>query len=248
MSKRNLSVLCVIPARGGSKGIPKKNLKPLAGIPLIAHSILCAKMIKVLKRIIVSTDDEKIAKVALNYGALVPFIRPPELARDDTPMMPVLKHALKECEKIYGERYDLLLLLDPTSPGRYPQDITKAIKILKDNPECDSVIGVSEPDFNPYWHCVILKNGFMKPLIKGASKYTRRQDVPEVYRINASLYLFRRKFLLSNKSLKWIEKGKNMIIEIPEKRAIHIDDMEDLEKVRILVESGYIRLPWIQKA
>jgi N-acylneuraminate cytidylyltransferase len=240
-------ILCVIPARGGSKGLPRKNLKELMGHPLIAHSIMCAKMVPEIDKIIVSTEDEEIAVIAKKYGALVPFVRPNELASDEAGMIPVIQHALKECEKIFEKRFEFLLLLDPTSPGRFPYDIQKAIELLKDNDEADSVIGVSEPEFNPFWHCVVKRNGLIKPLIEGAGGYKRRQEVPKVFRINASIYIWRRDFLLSGKALKWIDEGKNLMVEIPEIRAFHIDHIEDFDKAKALLDAGIVRLPWIEK-
>jgi CMP-N,N'-diacetyllegionaminic acid synthase len=240
-------ILCVIPARGGSKGLPGKNIRPLMSHPLIAHSIMCAKMVNDLDKIVVTTDNDEIAKIATQYGAEVPFKRPPELSTDDAGMIPVLQHCLKECEKIFAKRFESLLLLDPTSPGRYPQDIEKAVKILENEQDADGVIGVSEPEFNPLWHCVIEReDGFIKPLIEGAGKFKRRQEVPKVYRINASLYLWKRDFILSENVLQWIEKGRNRMIEIEEIRAIHIDHLEDFEKARVLLESKVIEFPWLK--
>lgn len=240
-------VLCVIPARGGSKGLPGKNIRELMGHPLIAHSIMCAKMAPSLERIIVSTDDAEIASTARRYGADVPFIRPGELAGDTAGMIPVLQHALAETEKIDDKRYESLLLLDPTSPGRFPDDIEKAVTLAASNGDADGIVGVSEPEFNPYWHCVVEEKGMMRPLIEGAGRFARRQDVPRVFRINASLYLWKRDFLLSGKAIKWIEEGKHLMLEIPEQRAIHIDHLEDFEKAKLFLESGTISFPWIKK-
>jgi len=239
-------VLCVIPGRGGSKGLPGKNIRELMGHPLIAHSIMCAKMTDCLDRVIVSTDDEKIAEVGRQYGADVPFMRPPELASDTARMISVLQHALGEMEKLDGKRYESLLLLDPTSPGRFPEDISKAVALAEADEGSDGVVGVSEPEFNPYWHCVVEEGGVMRPLMKGAGRFTRRQDVPRVFRINASLYLWKRDFILSAKAVKWIEKGKHLMLEIPEHRAIHIDHIEDFEKAKLFLESGTISFPWIK--
>ena len=128
-------ILAVIPARGGSKGIPKKNISPLVGLPLIAHTILFAKMCPEINRCIVSTDSVEIAEVATKFGGDVPFIRPPELALDDTPMWPVIRHALASIEKQYDETYDQLMLLDPTSPAREPSDVTRAVNLLAETSE-----------------------------------------------------------------------------------------------------------------
>jgi len=238
-------ILCVIPARGGSKGLPGKNIRLLAGIPLIGHSIRCAKMCPRIARTIVSTDSEEIAGVARANGAEVPFMRPRELAEDQTPMVPVLQHALRTMEDSEKRSYAALLLLDPTSPGRYPGDVAKAVHLLEVNPEADGVVGVSQPEFNPYWHCMVEKNGYMSPLIPGAGRFVRRQDVPPVFRINASLYLWRRDFLLALED-SWMN-GRNLMLEIPESRAIHIDDLGEFERANLMIREGLVSLPWLER-
>jgi len=157
-------LLAVIPARRGSKGLPGKNIRPLAGLPLIAHSILFAKLCPEIKRLIVSTDCDEISDVARQFGADVPFQRSPELAQDDTPIWPVLRHALKAAEDLDGVSYEYLLLLDPTSPGRLPSDVSAAYRLLQGTPSADGIIGVSKPEFNPIWHCVIERDGWMTTL------------------------------------------------------------------------------------
>ncbi len=239
------SCLALIPARGGSKGLPGKNILPLAGLPLIAHSIACARMCPEISHTIISTDSEEIAEVARLYGGEVPFLRPPELARDETPMLPVMQHALREMERIDGCRYDLFLLLDPTSPGRIPTDISGALKTLVECPDADGIVGVSQPEFNPIWNCVIKRDGFMAPLISGAHGYTRRQDVPPVWRINASLYFFRRDFLLSLTD-SWL-LGQILLWEIPESRAVHIDDEFEFKKTELFLNAGLLEFPWMKK-
>ncbi len=153
-------MLCVIPARGGSKGLPGKNIRPLGGLPLISHSIRCAALCPAIDRCVVSTDSEEIAAVARAHGGNTPFSRPPELATDTTPMLSVLQHALRTMEELDGRRYEALLLLDPTSPGRLPSDIALAGTLLESDPIADGVVGVSRPEFNPFWHCVIEKDGY----------------------------------------------------------------------------------------
>lgn len=236
-------ILAVIPARGGSKGLPGKNIRPLAGLPLIVHSIKLARLCPQIERIIVSTDDKNIAAVAKQFGAEVPFMRPADLARDDTPMWPVLRHALETVE--CGERfqYDFLLLLDPTSPGRLPEDIAGALKKLLAKPEAAGIIGVSQPEFNPIWHCVIERNGWMESLIDAAGKYSRRQDAPSVYKINASLYIWKADFM--RREAKGWRHAPHLIYEIPEARAVHIDDLHGFEMAELMIHHGLIKLPWL---
>lgn len=237
-------LLAVIPARGGSKGLPGKNIRPFVGLPLIAHSILFAKLCRQIGRLIVSTDSAAIADVARSYGADVPFMRPAGLAQDDTPLWAVVRHALEEVEKSDGKRYARLLLLDPTSPARDPEDIQGALDRLDRQPGADGVIGVSQPDFNPIWHCVVERDGWMTYLIDVGTQFSRRQDVPPVYRINGSLYIWQTDFL-RREPRGWQRYGRHVICEIPEFRAMSIDDIEEFERAELLVKSGLIKFPWL---
>lgn len=237
-------ILAVIPARGGSKGLPGKNIRALAGLPLIAHTILFAKSCPEIDRCIVSTDSEEIARVARQFGGDVPFLRPPELARDDTPMWPVLRHAIAWVEQHGEVKFDLLLLLDPTSPAREPSDVTGALNRLRGCSGADGIIGVSQPDFNPIWTCVVDRDGWMEALISQDADYYRRQDVPCVYRINGSMYLWRAQFVRSEE-VSWRQKGKHLMYEIPEARAMSVDTAAEFERAELLVREGFIDLPWL---
>jgi N-acylneuraminate cytidylyltransferase len=237
-------MLAVIPARGGSKGLPGKNIRPLAGLPLIAHSIALARMCPDVRRVIVSTDSSAIAAVAEEHGAEVPFLRPPDLARDDTPMWPVVVHALAGVEAAGGDRHEYLLLLDPTSPGRLPEHVAGAFNRLASVPAADGIIGVSRPEFNPVWHCVVERDGWMSDLIPGAAAYARRQDVPPVFRINATLYIWRADFV--RRAREWRAEGRHLVYEVPEINAIHIDDADEFERAELAITRGLVRLPWLQ--
>lgn len=142
-------IVCIIPARGGSKGIPKKNLYPVAGKPLIAWTIESALQSKKISRVIVSTDNEEIADVARTFGAEVPFMRPAELAEDLTPDLPVFQHALSELEK-EGKHPEIIVQLWATSPFRNAADIDEAIALLEANAEADSVRSVTSPSQTPF--------------------------------------------------------------------------------------------------
>jgi N-acylneuraminate cytidylyltransferase len=237
-------LLAIIPARGGSKGLPGKNIRLFAGLPLIAHSILLAKMCPEISRLVVSTDSPEIAEVGRRYGADVPFLRPVELASDETPMWPVLRYALQAIEQEEGDRYDYLLLLDPTSPAREAGDISAALGRLLNCPAADGVVGVSRPDFNPIWHCVLEHEGWMVDLIDEGSRFERRQDVKVVYRINGVLYIWRADFVRKEKN-SWRRCGKHLIYEIPEMRAMSIDSLDEFKRAEALVQSGLIRFPWL---
>jgi N-acylneuraminate cytidylyltransferase len=236
-----VSVLAVIPARRGSKGVPRKNLVEFGGLPLVAHSIRCAQLCPEVARIVVTTDSEEIAEVARDFGADVPFLRPADLAQDDTPMWPVLRHALEAADP--GRAHDILLLLDPTSPGRLPTDVSAALGRLAAHPEADGVVGVSRPHFNPIWHAVVEHNGYLAQLIPSGAVYGRRQDVPAVYRINATLYAWRTAFVLGAAG-GW-QEGRNLLHELPELRSFHIDEPEDLAVAAALLDAGLVALPWL---
>lgn len=240
-------LLAVIPARGGSKGLPGKNIRPFAGLPLIAHSILLAKMCREIDRVIVSTDALEIASVSRQFGAEVPFIRPAELAQDETPIWQVLQHALARVEEQDGVRYDAFLFLDPTSPAREPADITGALRRLQDTPSADGIIGVSRPDFNPIWHCVMERDGWMVDLMGNGAGYEHRQEVPPVYRINGSLYIWRAEFMRTHHQA-WRKTGKHLLYEIPEFRAMSIDTAHDFERAELLVKNGLITFPWLNES
>lgn len=236
-------MLAVIPARGGSKGLPGKNIRTLAGLPLIAHSIACARMSENIDRCVVSTDSQEIADVALAHGGEVPFLRPAELAIDSASVIPALRHALLEMERLDQRRYESLLLMDPTSPTRTPADVRRANDMLDEDPDCVGVIAVSQPEFNPYWHCVIDKGGYITDLMAGAALYNRRQDVPDAYRITGLLYLWRRDYLLSCEN--WREGRLRMLI-LPESQSVSIDDIETFNRLEVLVHAGLINLPWLK--
>ncbi len=240
------NLFAIIPARDGSKGLPGKNIRPLAGLPLIAHSILLARRCPEITETVVTTDATDIAEVARRFGARV-LMRPAALGQDDTPMWPVVRHALSAVEEEDGRQFEYVLLLDPTSPGRLPQDVTAALERLEQVPKAAGIIGVSRPVFNPIWHCVVERDGWMEDLSSAGATYIRRQDVPTVYRINASLYIWRAQFVRREEG-SWRERGRHLMHEVPESRAIHIDDAEEFERADLLVRGGLIRLPWLGAA
>lgn len=236
-------LLAVIPARGGSKGLPGKNVRPLAGLPLIAHTILFARMCPEIDRCIVSTDSEEIAAVARQYGADVPFLRPAGLADDQAPILPTLTHALKGAEHT-DPPYDYVALLDPTSPARLPSDVRDALARLHAHPAANGIVAVSEPEFNPIWHCVVERDGVMEDLVTGGADFVRRQDVPRVYRINALLYIWRAAFTRSGE-IQWRRGRVNLLHEVPESRAVHIDTIEEFEAAERQLAAGRVQFPWL---
>jgi CMP-N-acetylneuraminic acid synthetase len=179
-------ILVIIPARGGSKGIPRKNIRLFAGHPLVAFSIAAARQAKLVTRVIVSTDDEEIAQVSRYYGAETPFMRPAEFAADKTMDLPVFQHALTWLDEHEGYRPDAVLHLHPTSPVRPKGLLDKAIRLLLDHPEADCVRGVIEPGQNPHkmWR-IDGQTGRMTPLLSVPGILepynTPRQLLPLVY-------------------------------------------------------------------
>ena len=183
--------ISIIPARGGSKSLPRKNIKKFLGKPLIAYTIEAAKKAKKLGRIFVSTEDKEIAKVAKKYGAEV-IDRPIELAADDTPTYKVLQHAVRKIGNV-----ETVVTLQPTSPIRDPKDIDRAIEMLKDN---DSVASVCEIDYHPYWTKKI-ESGLLVPFVASDKEYYRRQDMPKAYRLNGAIYVTKSNVIMVKNSI-----------------------------------------------
>lgn len=177
-------VLAVIPARGGSKSIPRKNIRLFAGHPLLAYSVAAARQARTVTRVIVSTDDEQIAAVARRYGAEVPFLRPAELARDDTPDLPAFQHALERLQADEGYRPEIVVQLRPTSPVRPRDCVDRAVELLRAHPQADSVRGVVPSGQNPYKMWRIGADGALRPLLDSPhpEPYNMpRQALPETY-------------------------------------------------------------------
>lgn len=243
-------VLAVVPARGGSKGLPGKNLRSLAGLPLVVHSVRAAEAMRTVTRCVVSTDDPQVAAVARKHGADVPWLRPAELATDDTPMAPVLRHALAAVEAEEGSPYDAVVLLDPTSPARVPAEVDAAVERLLDTPNLDGVISVSQPSFNPVW--VGVRPSADEPEVleryfpEGAG-VTRRQDTRRYLRINGTFYVWTSAFVRRLES-SWFDEGRHAMVEIPEWRAYAIDYLEEFEDLEAAVARGRVVLPWCEQS
>src|SRR3989339_1217246 len=169
---KNKSILCIIPARGGSKGVPGKNIKPLCGKPLIAYSIAHAKKSRYIDRVIVSTDSLPIAAVARRCGAEVPFIRPARLARDNSGTIEVLVHAVKTLEEEGTQSYDIIVLLHATTPLRNPADIDNCIELLV-RTQAGSVFSVTQSHRNPYFNMVELNKSGKAMMVKAGLFTTR---------------------------------------------------------------------------
>lgn len=201
---KDLKVLAVIPARGGSKGIPQKNIKPLLGKPLISWSISAAQASGYIDRTIVSTDSEEIAEVSRRWGAEVPFLRPEALGRDETPDLPVFIHCLSHLAEQQGYQPDLIVHLRPTGPLRTAQEIDEAIELLVSHPEADSVRSVQQPSKPPFkmWRP---RGDYIVPFaaIDGIkdSHTMPRQLLPVTYETTADIGVCRRETLLAKGSI-----------------------------------------------
>lgn len=199
-----MECLAIIPARGGSKSIPKKNIVDFCGKPLIAYSINQALQSQSINRVIVSTDSQEIADIARSYGAEVPFFRPAEYARDDTTDLPVFVHCLKWLESEEGYIPDIVAHLRVTSPLRTVEMLEKGIKLLINNPEADAVRAVCEPSQSPFKMWTIGKDGFLVPLVKTdiEEQYNQpRQILPEVYWQNGYIDITRRNTIINLSSM-----------------------------------------------
>lgn len=196
-------VLAVVPARGGSKSIPRKNLRPFAGHPLLAYSVAAALQASRVTRVIVSTDDEEIAEAGRRYGAEVPFLRPAHLAQDDTPDEPVFEHILRELENREGYRPEIVVHLRPTSPLRPPGLVDGAVDLLRGQPSADSVRGVVPSGQNPYKMWRIGADGALEPLLSDIPEgYNRpRQSLPPTFWQTGHIDAIRRETILDKHSM-----------------------------------------------
>jgi len=224
-----------------------KNIRPLAGLPLIAHSIRFAALCPEIDRCIVSTDSDPIANCARQHGGEVPFLRPSHLALDDTAMIPVLQHTLRETERLETRRYESLLLLDPTSPGRLPADVTRALAMLEEDPACIGVVGVSEPHFNPRYTCVEERNGYL------ALAFAQTLNIlvaRTCHRFTGSMPHFTcgGATIFECAAIPIRNRCQAQDIGCPENRAIHIDSLDDFQLAEILIRDGVVQLPWLEAA
>lgn len=223
------TVLAIIPARGGSKGVPKKNIRMAAGKPLIAWTIEEAKRSKYIDRLILSSDNDEIIQVAREYGCEIPFVRPAELARDDTPGMAPVLHALEVIP-----RYDYVVLLQPTSPLRVAEDIDGCLESC-DRARANACVSVTEAEESPFLMYFIDEAHKMSPVLGSPNKYHRRQDMPPAYRVNGAVYTARTEWLL--KSENFIGPG-TIAYPMPRQRSLDIDNEWDLETFEAMKRAG----------
>ena len=223
-------VLAIIPARGGSQGIPGKNIKELNGFPLIAYSIAAALKSNYVTRTIVSTDNEEIARVAKAYGAEIPFYRPAEISGNNAVDFPLFEHALNFLDKEESYRPDIVVQLRPTAPFRHPSMVDEAIEIMINKPDLDCVRAVIESQENPFKMWTLDKNGQMKPLIETdyhEAYNMPRQELPTSYWQTAHIDVIRTSTILEKKSLS----GDVIFpLLVDPAYAIDIDNLYDWQK------------------
>lgn len=236
----NKKVLALALARGGSKGVPGKNIKELSGKPLIGWAIEAAKASSYIDRIVLSTDYEDIARVGEEYGAEVPFIRPQEIAQDDTPDTLVFEHALEWLKKNENYKPDIIVHLRPTGPMVTSREIDEAIEILEKHPEADSVRSVQEPPKPPFkmW---MIEGEYMEPFIKevkGADSEiikdahtAPRQRLPKVYQTTADIGIMRAETLVQKQSVI----GDTVLPYILKRPSVDIDTLIDFEIAELLM-------------
>lgn len=229
----SLKRLCTICARGGSKGVKGKNLKPLAGKPLIAHSIEQALQSLMFEAVAVSSDSDEILDTARQFGAKLLIKRPFELASDEAPKMPAIRHCAKTAEEISGEAFDIIADLDATSPLRNDGDIKGAIALLEES-GADNVISGTQARRSPYFNLVELdENGVVHLCKPPKTDVTRRQDAPPCYDMNASIYVWRRSALFSGGDNLFGDKTRLFIM--PDERSLDIDSEIDWRFVDFLM-------------
>lgn len=224
----------LITARGGSKGLPGKNIRYVAGKPLIAWTIEAARRAQGLSRVLLSTDDSEIARVGAEWGAEVPFLRPAEFAQDTSSHISVVNHAL-DWLNAHGGEPELLCLLQPTSPLRLASDIDAAIQLAADR-AADAVIGVARMEHHPYLARQLQPDGTLVELVRTDIKYLRRQDLPPAYIINGAIYINRTTSLRKEQTL--FPPGALGYVMPPE-RSVDVDTALDLVVVEHLLQQRH---------
>jgi CMP-N-acetylneuraminic acid synthetase len=226
-------ILCVVGARGGSKGVPGKNLRPLNGVPLVERTLRQAK--RLFATVVLTTDDQRIADVGLKVGVAVPFLRPAELASDTAPKVPAIAHAVREMESIEGRRFDVVIDLDATCPLRDDADVLEAVEFFTRSPDADNVISVTPARKNPYFNQVRIDAGRMSLAVAQSTTPLRRQDAPRIYDINGAVYVWRRTALEEG---DLVVRSHSYAYVMPPERSIDIDTELDFRIVEFLLADG----------
>ncbi len=224
MSDKINKVLAIIPARGGSKGVPRKNIRLLDGKPLIAHTIEVARQCPSITRCILSTDAPEIAQIAQSHGIDVPFMRPDHLATDHAATIDVVLHAVERMEKVEEMTFDVILLLQPTTPLRIVADVEQSLQLLQQS-GADSVVSFYPVERGHPYYMYTLDTGEPHPLMQIPDHITRRQEFPSVYVRNGAIYATKRDVLVQTHSFYG---AKTQAYIMPYERSINIDSEIDL--------------------
>ena len=225
-------ILGVITARGGSKGIPDKNIKPLGGKSLIAYTIEAARQSVLLTHCIVSTDSEEIADVARAHGGKVPFLRPADLAADHVPHVPVLQHAIRFMEEQEGREFEYVVILQPTSPFRLPEDIDETLRLLIESGAESAVTLVEVANADHPVKAKRIFDGRVLPYAMEEPEGARRQDLPTAYRRSGAVYAMRRDTIMTGRLY-----GENVVGHVvPRERSVDIDEPLDWLKAEWMLE------------
>lgn len=233
-----MNLLITICARGGSKGVPKKNIRPIAGVPLIAYTIRHAQEYAKLTGadIALSTDSDEIKKVAGEFGLQTEYTRPAELANDTAGKVPAMRHVMEYHEDKLGKKYDYTLDLDVTSPLRTMTDLKEAFKIIDADPNALDIYSVSFPAHNPYFDMVQKSDdGYWPECIRPAKAVLSRQTAPVVYELNASYYFFRREFFYSGNEGQLTLRS---LVHLTPHMCFEIDDMIQMDFLEYLITQG----------
>lgn len=232
------SFLAILPARGGSKGIPGKNIKLLGNKPLIAWTIEAAKNSRYIDRIVISTDSNEIADVSRQFGADVPFMRPVELASDSAKTSDAIIHAIKWLSENDKANYDYFVLLQPTSPLRNEIHIDKSIETIINDKNAGSLVSVREVKENPHLMKVISEDGYLDNLITTDKSDNRRQDLPGVYILNGAIYISKTDEYLVNPSFY---SGNCLPFVMNYESSIDIDDITDFHLAEYLLNKANVK-------
>ena len=224
-------MLAIIPARGGSKGLPRKNVKSLGGIPLICHSIKTALASNSISRVIVSTDDYKIASIAKEYGAEVPFIRPNNLAKDTSMVMDAYLYMVDKIAEKTSRPVETFVALLPTVPLRLPEDIDNAVNIFNVK-NADSVISVIEAPVPVQWYRKISSKGLLQNYLPEFDAVKNRQELEKTYVPNGSIYIFRTEIL---RATRQYYTDNTYPYVMPRERSADIDELIDFEWAEFLL-------------
>ena len=235
MAYQSKRIICTICARGGSKGVPRKNLKPLLNKPLIAYTIEQAIETKCFETIAVSSDDDEILEVSKKFGASILIKRPHDLATDTAAKIPVIQHCVLECENIKNIKYDIVVDLDASSPLRLTSDISNCINLLIKN-NVKNVITAMPARRSPYFNLIEITQGVAHLSKQLPNNVVRRQDAPKAYDMNASIYTWKRDELFLSTS---VFLDNTAMYEMPEERSIDIDNPIDFKLVELLMREKH---------